>query len=165
MGIFNERMKMQILKTMLAIAATTAITAWGADTTSAAGATGQCKDGTYTTSPTHKGACSDHGGVKNWFADKQSTPATAATDRKGKGDETTPKSAGNNAERTTSTDRSNASVAPGGGAGKVWVNTKSKVYHCRNDRWYGKTKQGEYMSEAEAKAKGNHADHGKACSA
>jgi hypothetical protein len=54
--------------------------------------------------------------------------------------------------------------APGGGAGKVWVNTASHVYHCSNDKWYGKTKKGEYMSEADAKAKGNHAERGKACS-
>ena len=51
-------------------------------------------------------------------------------------------------------------VAPGGGDGKVWVNTKSKVYHCEGSAPYGKTKVGEYMTEAEAKAKGNH---GKTC--
>lgn len=54
--------------------------------------------------------------------------------------------------------------APGGGAGKVWVNTASKTYHCPGTKYYGKTKAGEYMTEAEAKAKGNHPDHKKACS-
>jgi Protein of unknown function (DUF3761) len=32
-----------------------------------AGATGQCKDGTYTMSKTHSGACSRHGGVAKWL--------------------------------------------------------------------------------------------------
>jgi len=32
-----------------------------------AGATGQCKDGTYTMSKTHSGSCSHHGGVAKWF--------------------------------------------------------------------------------------------------
>ena len=39
----------------------------------------------------------------------------------------------------------------------------SKVYHCAGTRWYGKTKQGSYMSEAEARAQGARPDHGKAC--
>ena len=36
----------------------------------------------------------------------------------------------------------------------VWVNTATGIYHCSGTRWYGKTKQGEFMSEAEARAKG-----------
>ncbi len=56
-----------------------------------------------------------------------------------------------------------ATAAAGGGDGKVWVNSKSRTYHCEGSKFYGKTKTGEYMTEADAKAKGNHADHGKAC--
>ncbi len=37
--------------------------------------------------------------------------------------------------------------------GKVWVNTDSGVYH-KGGRWYGKTKAGKFMTEAEAKAAG-----------
>jgi hypothetical protein len=50
-----------------------------------------------------------------------------------------------------------------GGAGKVWVNTKSKIYHCEGTKSYGKTKNGEYMTEADAKAKGFHGIKGKTC--
>jgi hypothetical protein len=56
-----------------------------------------------------------------------------------------------------------ATAAPGGGPGMVWVNNKSKVYHCPADRYYGKTKDGKYMSEADAKAAGNHGVNKKDC--
>jgi hypothetical protein len=50
-----------------------------------------------------------------------------------------------------------------GGSDQVWVNLKSKVYHCAGDRYYGKTKKGEYLPESQAVAQGFHPDHGKAC--
>jgi DNA uptake protein ComE-like DNA-binding protein len=38
--------------------------------------------------------------------------------------------------------------------GMVWVNTDSGIFHKEGDRWYGKTKQGEFMTEADALKKG-----------
>lgn len=52
---------------------------------------------------------------------------------------------------------------PGAGPDKVWVNTKSKVYHCPGTQYYGKTKVGSYMTEAAAKAAGDRPDGGKTC--
>ena len=47
-----------------AMAATPAMAPAGA---APAGATGLCKDGTYTMSKTHSGSCSHHGGVAKWL--------------------------------------------------------------------------------------------------
>jgi hypothetical protein len=37
----------------------------------------------------------------------------------------------------------------------VWVNTEAHVYHKEGSRFYGTTKKGKYMTEAEAIKEGN----------
>jgi hypothetical protein len=45
---------------------------------------------------------------------------------------------------------SDADIARAQSSGMVWVNTESGVYH-KSGRYFGKTKQGKFMSEADAK--------------
>jgi hypothetical protein len=134
------------------------------------GSTGACKDGSYSTQASKKGACRGHKGVKEWYAaDAAPAPAAAAA-----APMTTPAPVVAAAPAASAPGSSTgarhptqftppAQAAAGGGAGMVWANGSSKVYHCPGDKWYGKTKSGSYMTEADAKAKGLHGDHGKAC--
>lgn len=46
---------------------------------------------------------------------------------------------------------------------KVWVNTQSGVYHSPGGRWYGATKQGQYMTQKEAQEKGYRPAYAKVC--
>jgi hypothetical protein len=136
-----------------------------------AGSTGQCKDGTYTTAASKQGACRGHQGVKEWFAASSAAPAAAPAKSTAPAPAAAPAPAQPAAPAATpapaksSTHASTASMtqAPGGGPGMVWLNTSTNVYHCPGSSYYGKTKAGAYMSEADAKAKGAHADHGKPC--
>jgi hypothetical protein len=48
---------------------------------------------------------------------------------------------------------SDADIAAAKVSGKVWVNLDSGVYH-KGGRWYGRTKNGKFMTETEAKAAG-----------
>jgi hypothetical protein len=102
-------------------------------------------DGIAFTGMKRSGACRRHGGVQSWGAASTATSPVA----------TPPPSTATTSQRTA--------LSPGGGTGQVWVNTASKVYHCPGTQWYGKTKHGSYMSEAEAKAQGTRSDHGKVC--
>jgi len=47
-----------------------------------------------------------------------------------------------------------SSATQGNPDARVWVNTKSGVYHCPGTHWYGATKAGEYMKQSEAQQKG-----------
>jgi hypothetical protein len=131
-----------------------------ATATAPSGSTGLCKDGSYTSNETKKGACAGHKGVKDWFGAKA---ADVAAPTKAAAPASAPAVA---AAKPAAAKAAAPSTAPaaGGGPGQVWVNSSSKVYHCAGTKYYGKTKQGVYMAEAAAKAAGNHADHGKPCS-
>jgi hypothetical protein len=120
-----------------------------------AGTTGLCNDGSYYSGTSKKGACKGHKGVKEWYgAPANSGNAASATGG-------TSESAATSKSESTAT--SNKAPAAGGGAGKVWLNTASNVYHCPGTKYYGTTKAGTYMTEAEAQAKGARPDHGKPC--
>lgn len=49
---------------------------------------------------------------------------------------------------------SDKDIADAKAKGLVWVNTSSKVYH-KDGQFYGKTKQGKFMTEADAQKEGN----------
>lgn len=150
-----------------------------------AGSTGRCKDGTYTTQTSKQGACRGHQGIDTWMGGDAGAPANA-------GMKSTPAMTPSPTTATPASKPAAAAAAPspspaapasanagkkmgpaaaaaakpqatGGGPGLVWVNTESKVYHCMGDAFYGKTKQGSYMTEAEAKAAGARGDRGKSC--
>lgn len=154
-----------------------------------AGATGMCNDGSYYTGASRSGACKGHKGLKEWYAapsaptaaapaakaampapvsktgkpapaPKPAMPATPAAPSK---PAPAAKKSPTAMPAAPAMPATPAAPAATGGAGQVWMNSDSKIYHCAGSRYYGKTKQGQYMSEAAAIAAGGRPDHGKAC--
>jgi hypothetical protein len=148
----------KLILSMAAVAGLFAATASYAQVPASApsGSTGLCKDGTFYSGATKKGACAGHKGLKTWYGAAAAAGAASATPAAAA---STPAAAAMAPAAASSA----KAAAPGGGPGQVWVNTSTKVYHCQGDKYYGKTKHGSYMSEADAKAKGYRADAGKAC--
>jgi cytoskeletal protein RodZ len=70
------------------------------------------------------------------------------------------------ASSSPATGKTPAPAAPAAAAppqkGMVWVNTASGVYHVEGAKYYGKTKQGKYMTEADAQKAGYHIAKGEA---
>ncbi len=140
-----------------------------------ANATGICKDGTYTTSPTKDTACKGHKGIHTWSPPPGSVPAiptptanrtlqSVSAPTPGPAPASIPAAAPVQSITTRRAYLLNQPPAPGGGPNLVWLNGSSKVYHCPDSDFYGKTKSGSYMPESEARAKGAHPNRNKPCS-
>ncbi len=117
-----------------------------------AGSTGLCKDGTYTTAASKPKTAPAAAPAKAATPAPMAAPTPAAAP-----------AAAAPAKAATHAPTASMPQAPGGGPGLVWLNTGTNVYHCPGTQFYGKTKAGAYVSEADAKAKGAHADHNKPC--
>jgi hypothetical protein len=141
-----------------------------------AGSTGICKDGTYTTAAKKRGSCNDHGGVKAWFGTPIPQAAPLSPQVSAPAPIQSPESTAGTATPASS-QTSTSPPAPISLAGeppkqaqtpadsvRVWVNLSSSVYHCPGSEWYGKTKNGKYMSQADAIAMGARPAYNKSCS-
>ncbi len=107
-------------------------------------------------------------GSKKAAAAAAASPAASASPAKfNLGDLFKPKTSGaaaspaaaNPAPARAASAKAAATPAPGGGHGLVWVNTESHVYHKEGSRFYGTTKKGKYVSEADAIKEGDKAAH------
>jgi hypothetical protein len=88
---------------------------------------------------------------------KKSTDTTAAATSSPAPAQTAPAATTSTKKAPTVVNNASASdISAAQASGKVWVNTASGVYH-KSGRYYGKTKEGKFMSEDDAKKAGYHA--------
>ena len=130
--------------------------------------TATCKDGSNFSGSSRSGACRGHGGVANWGTAAAATepgmaPAAAPPTRSASASPASPPATIPNKGAYNTSGTSGSAAAKTGGPGQVWVNSSTKVFHCPGDRYYGKTKSGEFMSQSAAQAAGDRPAGGKAC--
>ena len=162
------------MRKLLSASALVAMLAWPTAYAGAQEVTASCKDGTTFTGSSRRGACARHGGVMA-FGAAPAAPAVAGA---------VPATPAPAPSSTPMAPASPAGAGPAaaypaparprqmpaaaavaeGGAGQVWVNRSTKVYHCPGTRYFGKTQSGAYMTEAAAAAEGDRPSRGKACS-
>lgn len=90
--------------------------------------------------------------------DKQTAPIAKKNKRNEKSGSSEQAPAGTAADKkatktTVGGAASDSEIAAAKASGKVWVNLDSGVYH-KGGRWYGKTKNGKFMTTDEAKKAG-----------
>jgi hypothetical protein len=71
--------------------------------------------------------------------------------------EASPSAATSAPAKSTGGQLANRPAAAGGGHGLVWVNTETHIYHREGSRFYGRTKKGKYVTEADAIKEGDKA--------
>ena len=94
--------------------------------------------------------------VRGGSAASSSPGASAAPASAGAGPASASRSTAGAASAPGASGNRTASAAPAApyqappSPGMVWVNLETKVFHREGDRWYGRTKRGKYMAEADA---------------
>jgi hypothetical protein len=92
--------------------------------------------------------------IKNQLIAKQEAGASAPTAATPPPPAKSAESTKTPAAKTESSTKATTEAKPAPAKGMVWVNTDSGIFHREGDRWYGKTKQGKYMTEADALKEG-----------
>lgn len=126
-------------------------------------ASAACKDGTTYSGVRRSKPCRGHGGVASLGS--EAAPAATTSPGQAATAQPTPVTPARPQVATPAPVppyRQSTNAAPGR-PGQVWVNTRSKVFHCPGDRYYGKTERGAYMNERDAVAAGNRLEHGESC--
>lgn len=118
--------------------------------------TGRCGDGSFTVAAVSAGACSRHGGLRLWWGLQGARPLRA---------DLAPRTVAELAteQQVSATSRQQALAGTTESQGSVWINTRSRVYHCPGSRYFGQTSKGRYSTEAEAVLEGARPAYGRKC--